>query len=230
MPDYRQYCGLARTLDVVGDRWTLLIVRELMPGPRRFTDLVEGLPGISRKVLTERLRDLERDGIIVRQELPAPAARHVYSLTEDGRDLSEAAVPLIGWGARRLGERAPGETFRARWAALGMATFADRSATVGVRETYQYFVGDSTFHFVADDGSIELRDGLAENAAVTITTDEETLAAIMSGTTSASEAARSGAMTVEGDRAAAKRLGRIFARERVFEVAEASVAGARTHS
>src|SRR3954447_3099565 len=125
---YQQYCGLARALDVAGDRWTLLIVRELMPGPRRFTDLIDGLPGISRNLLTERLRALERDGIIARQELPPPAARQVYELTDDGRDLADAVVPLIGWGARRLGEREPTESFRARWAAVGMAAFADREA------------------------------------------------------------------------------------------------------
>src|ERR671915_913739 len=102
---YRQYCALARALDVAGDRWTLLIVRELLPGARRFTDLVDGLPGISRKLLTERLHDLERDGIIARRELPPPAARQVYELTEDGHDLACAMAPLIGWGTRRLSER-----------------------------------------------------------------------------------------------------------------------------
>src|ERR671923_1705988 len=112
---YHQYCALARTLDVAGDRWTLLIVRELTPGPRRFTDLLDGLPGVSRNLLTERLRTLERDGIIARQELPPPAARQVYELTEDGRDLAGAMAPLIGWGARRLGHREPGDSFRARW-------------------------------------------------------------------------------------------------------------------
>ncbi len=75
---YQQYCALARALDIAGDRWTLLIVRELVPGPRRFTDLIDGLPGIPRNLLTERLRALERDGIITRQELPPPAAHQVY--------------------------------------------------------------------------------------------------------------------------------------------------------
>src|ERR671922_2074062 len=105
MPEhrYQQYCALARALDVTGDRWTLLIVRELTPGPRRFTDLIDGLPGISRKLLTERLRDLERDGIIARKELPPPAARQVYELTDDGRGLAIAMAPLIGWGAKRMG-------------------------------------------------------------------------------------------------------------------------------
>src|ERR671917_2923312 len=122
---YQQYCALARTLDVAGDRWTLLIVRELRPGPRRFTDLIDGLPGISRKLLTERLRDLERDGLVARKELPPPAARQVYELTDDGRDLAHAMAPLMAWGARRLGERKPTDSFRARWGAIGMMTLGD---------------------------------------------------------------------------------------------------------
>src|SRR5918999_3655911 len=131
---YHQYCALARALDVVGDRWTFLIARELLPGPRRFTDLVEGLPGISRKLLTERLRELERDGLVARRELQPPAARQVYELTDDGHDLAHAMAPLIAWGARRIGERKPTETFRARWPAVAVAGFADREAARGVRE------------------------------------------------------------------------------------------------
>src|SRR5436309_13863872 len=107
---YQQYCGLARALDVAGDRWTLLIVRELTPGPRRFTDLIDGLPGISRNLLTERLRALERDGIIARRELPPPAARQGHELTGHGRDLATSIAPPIAWGARRSGDRRPGET------------------------------------------------------------------------------------------------------------------------
>src|SRR5918911_2933964 len=186
---YQQYCALARALDVAGDRWTLLIVRELAPGPRRFTDLIAGLPGVSRKLLTERLRELERDGIVARTELPPPAARQVYELTEDGRDLATAMAPLIAWGARRLGDRETGESFRARWPAVGMAGLADREAAKGVRETYQYLVGDSAFHFTVDDGSIEVHDGRAEDPSVVVATDEETWADIASGKIAASSAA-----------------------------------------
>jgi DNA-binding HxlR family transcriptional regulator/putative sterol carrier protein len=212
---YQQYCALARTLDVAGDRWTLLIVRELAPGPRRFTDLIDGLPGVSRKLLTDRLRALERDGIIARQELPPPAARKVYELTDDGRDLATAMAPLIAWGARRIGDRKPGETFRARWPAVAMAGLADREAAKGVSETYQYLVGDSVFHFTVDDGSIELHDGRAGNPAVTWTTDEETWADIASGKITASSAAVTGALTIAGDPQAAKRLRKIFSRKRM---------------
>jgi DNA-binding HxlR family transcriptional regulator/putative sterol carrier protein len=215
MPEhrYQQYCALARTLDVAGDRWTLLIVRELTPGPRRFTDLLDGLPGVSRNLLTERLRALERDGIVARQELPPPAARQVYELTDDGRDLAVAMAPLIAWGARRIGDRKPGESFRARWPAVAMAGLADRDAARGVSEIYQYLVGDSAFHFSVDDGSIELHDGRAQDPAVTLTTDEETWAEIASGKITASSAAAAGALTIDGDPEAARRLGKIFARE-----------------
>jgi DNA-binding HxlR family transcriptional regulator/putative sterol carrier protein len=218
---YQQYCALARTLDVAGDRWTLLIVRELAPGPRRFTDLIDGLPGIPRKLLTDRLRALEGDGIVARQVLPPPAARQVYALTDDGRDLAVAMGPLIAWGARRIGDRSPGESFRARWPAVAMAGLADREAAKGVRESYQYLVGDSAFHFTIDDGSIQLHDGRTQDPAVTLTTDEETWAQIVSGNVTASSAAATGALTVAGDPEAAKRLRKIFAREPMLAQAQA---------
>ena len=213
---YQQYCALARTLDMVGDRWTLLIIRELRPGPRRFTDLVDGLPGISRKLLTERLRDLERDGIVTRRQLPPPAARQVYELTDDGRDLATAMAPLIVWGAKRLGERRPGESFHARWPAVGMVALADLEAAKGVRETYQYFVGDSAFHLVVDDGSVDARDGRADDPSVVVTTDEKTWEDIATGKTSASAATAAGALTVTGDKRAEKRLGKIFSLRQVL--------------
>jgi DNA-binding HxlR family transcriptional regulator/putative sterol carrier protein len=224
MPEhrYQQYCALARALDVAGDRWTLLIVRELAPGPRRFTDLIDGLPGVSRNLLTERLRTLERDGLIARHELPPPAARRVYELTEDGRDLAHAMGPLIAWGARRLGERKPTESFRARWPAVGMVALADRQAANGVSETYQFLVGPSAFHFIVDDGSIEVHDGRAEDPAVVMATDEETWADIASGRITASAAATTGALTVAGDPQAAERLRKIFRRKHMLGQAEAA--------
>jgi DNA-binding HxlR family transcriptional regulator/putative sterol carrier protein len=225
MPEhrYQQYCALARTLDVAGDRWALLIVRELTPGPRRFTDLIDGLPGIARNLLTQRLRALERDGIIARRELPPPAARHVYELTDDGRDLAEAMGPLIAWGARRLGERKPTESFRARWPAGAMASLADREAAKGVSETYQYLVDGSAFHFTVDDGSIRVHDGHAQDPAVVVTTDEETWVDIASGKIAASSAAATGALTVAGDPQAAKRLRQIFGRKHMLAQAQATI-------
>ncbi len=221
---YHQYCGAARALDVVGDRWTLLIVRELMLGPRRFTDLLDGLPGISRNLLTERLRALQGDGVVVRDELDPPAARHVYRLTEDGEELAGAMIPLVAWGARRLGARQPGESFRPHWAALAMATFADGDAARGVTETYQYVVGGSPFYFDVDDGAISLHYGRAAEPVVTLTMDERTWAEMAAGDATASEAAAAGALTVDGDRRAVRRLAKIFSRKQVLATADAVVA------
>ncbi len=209
---YLQYCALARALDVAGDRWTLLIVRELAPGARRFTDLLDGLPRVSRNLLTERLRGLERDGIVVRRDLPPPAARQVYELSDDGRDLATAMGPLIAWGARRMGPRRPTDSFRARWPAVAMASLADREAAKGVRESYQFRVGNSAFYFAVDDGSVEVHDGEAPDPAVVVTTDDETWADIVSGVTRADAAMSAGLLTFSGDPQAWKRLGRMFAR------------------
>ncbi len=224
---YHQYCALARALDVAGDRWTLLIARELAPGPRRFTDLLDGLPGVSRNLLTERLRDLERDGIVTRQELPPPAARQVYDLTDDGRDLAAAMGPLIAWGARRMSDREPTDSFRPRWAAVGMSILADRDAAKGVRESYQFVIDQVVFHFVVDDGTIHLRDGRAEDPAVTWTTDEETWSQIASGTLMPSAARDAGVLTVQGDSRAAKRLGKIFSRTRMLDRASSGTGSVR---
>jgi DNA-binding HxlR family transcriptional regulator len=225
--NYHQYCGAARALDVVGDRWTLLIVRELLLGPRRFTDLIDGLPGISRNLLTERLRALERDGILTRRELPPPAARQVYELTDDGRDLATAMLPLVAWGVRRLGSRRPGESFRPQWAALAMAAFADRAVAKGVTETYEYRVGELVFHFTVDDGSIELHQGPAEDPAATLTTDEETWADLASGKITGSAAATAGRLAITGKPQAMDRLRQILSRRRVLGQAEAIARGAR---
>jgi DNA-binding HxlR family transcriptional regulator/putative sterol carrier protein len=220
---YQQYCGAARALDVIGDRWTLLIVRELRFGPRRFTDLIGGLPGISRNLLTQRLRELEHDGIVVRSELPPPAARQVYELSDDGHDLAEAMLPLVAWGVRRLGSRKPGDSFRPQWAALAMAAFADREAAQGVVETYEYHVGGFVFHFTVDDGSIQLHQGAARDPIATLTTDEATWADLASGNITGSTATATGALELAGDPEALERVRRIFSRRRVLAQAEATV-------
>jgi DNA-binding HxlR family transcriptional regulator/putative sterol carrier protein len=224
MPEhrYQQYCALARALDVAGDRWTLLIVRELIPGSRRFTDLIDGLQGISRNLLTERLRDLEREGIVTRQELPPPAARQVYELTDEGRDLAAALRPLIAWGTRRMHQRAPSDTFHPRWAAVAMSVLADREAAKGIAETYQFMIGRTAFHFVVDDGVIHVRDGLAENPAVTWTTDENTWADIVAGKLTAPAAAETGNLTTHGEPKAENRFRQIFSRTQMLTRAQAS--------
>jgi DNA-binding HxlR family transcriptional regulator/putative sterol carrier protein len=214
---YPQYCSMARALEVVGDRWTLLIVRELSFGPRRFTDLVDGLPDISRNLLSRRLRELEEQGVLRRGELPPPAARQVYELTNDGHDLAKAMLPLAAWGVRRLGKRQADQAYRPHWAAVAMAGFANRVAASGVHDTYQFVVDEQPFYFRVDDGDLELHDGLAEAADLTITTDDETWAAIASGDQSAQEAAAARRLAFEGSAEAGRRLAAIFSPEAILD-------------
>jgi len=114
---YGQYCGLAAALDVVGQRWALLIVRDLVPGPRRFTDLFDGLPGISTDLLTERLRSLEDAGAVRQRAVRSPAPANLYELTERGRDLAKLAGEMARWGMELLPppDEAPDLTPNARW-------------------------------------------------------------------------------------------------------------------
>ncbi|MDX2808142.1 winged helix-turn-helix transcriptional regulator, partial [Streptomyces scabiei] len=130
---YDQYCSAARALDLVGDRWTLLIVRELLAGPRRYTDLHADLPGVSTDVLASRLKDMERDGVSTRRRLPPPGAAYVYELTDRGRELLPVLQALGEWGEGALGERRPTDAVRAHWFALPLLR-ALEGAAAGIVE------------------------------------------------------------------------------------------------
>lgn len=124
MRSYDQYCSIARGLDMVGDRWTLLIVRELLlQGPCRFTDLKRGLPGIATNLLSTRLKELEEAGLISREDAPPPVATVLYALTENGRALEPVLKTLGLWGLRYMSTERPDDTFQARWLAYAAAWF-----------------------------------------------------------------------------------------------------------
>lgn len=131
---YDQFCAAARALDSVGDRWTLLIVRELLAGPRRYTDLHADLPGVSTDVLASRLKDMEQSGLAVRRRLPPPAAASVYELTEHGRGLLPVLSALARWGTPALAERRPTDAVRAHWFALPLLRALDGTEHAGVVE------------------------------------------------------------------------------------------------
>jgi DNA-binding HxlR family transcriptional regulator/putative sterol carrier protein len=195
---YDQYCALSRALDLIGERWTLLVVRDLILGPKRFTDLLEGLPGLARNLLSTRLRHLEQEGIVARRDLPPPAASTVYELTADGRELAYALGPLTTWGAKRLGSRRRGEHFSPVWIAMAMANSADRDAARGVRETYQYDVDGVSFHVSVDDGVVVPHTGPAEKPDLVVRLSPDTLVEILSWELSPRAAVRAGRMVVDG--------------------------------
>src|SRR5215212_1502533 len=129
---YGQYCTVARALDVVGERWTLLLVRELSTGPKRFKDLVGGLPGIGTNLLAARLKTLEQQGIVQRATLPPPAGSNVYELTGLGRSLEPVIVALSRWGAKLLDAPHEDDDLRAGWAAVAMRSAIGGGARAAV--------------------------------------------------------------------------------------------------
>jgi DNA-binding HxlR family transcriptional regulator len=162
---YEQYCPMAHALDLVGDRWALLVIRELMHGPKRYTDLVDRLPGIGTNILATRLRDLETNGVVSRRVLPPPAASKVYELTEYGRELRPAMRELALWGARSLGPPVDGDALFDGWLANAMDTVIARLAPPG---RFEFRAGTEIASLVdgeVTDGPIPDPDVLVEGDA-----------------------------------------------------------------
>ncbi|GAA4055346.1 helix-turn-helix domain-containing protein [Streptomyces shaanxiensis] len=203
---YDQYCSAARALDVVGDRWTLLIVRELLAGPRRYTDLHADLPGVSTDVLASRLKDMERDGLSTRRKLPPPGAAYVYELTRRGRELLPVLQALGEWGRAELGERRPTDAVRAHWFALPLLrALPEGGAGEGVVEVR---LEEGHFHLYvgAEDGPV-YGDGPAPGEPdARLVLDAGTSEAVARGELSVADAVRGGRITVTGDGTVAKAL------------------------
>jgi DNA-binding HxlR family transcriptional regulator len=159
---------MAHALDLIGERWALLVVRELMHGPKRYTDLVERLPGIGTNILASRLRDLEACGIVTKRTLPPPAASRVYELTEYGRDLRPAMRELALWGARSLGPPAAEDELFEGWLANAVDIVLAPLAPAG---RFEFRVGDEIASLV--DG--EAQAGPAENPDVVVEGDPEAI-------------------------------------------------------
>src|SRR3954447_21492070 len=154
---YDQYCGLAGALDLVGERWTLLIVRELMSGPKRYTDLADGLPGIGTSLLAKRLAKLENNGVIERRLPPPPAAATVYELAPAGHELAGVLVPLITWGLRHAVPETPGNRqFNATWCVLPFTQPPNPLALAGIEATFEFRIGDTSALLRVHDGDAEL--------------------------------------------------------------------------
>jgi len=154
---YAQYCAIARALDLVGERWSLLLVRELLAGPKRYTQLAEGLPGIAPTVLSARLRTLLEGGVIASHE-------GAYALTELGAGLEPVLLGLSRWGMSLLGAPREADQMRLRWYLDLMRVTYSRERAAGVHDVYEFVVDGETAHVTVSDGTIEVRDGGAGDA------------------------------------------------------------------
>jgi DNA-binding HxlR family transcriptional regulator len=202
---YDQYCPLSRALDVIGERWALLIVRELLAGPRRYTDLHADLPGVSTDVLAARLKEMEKDGLVTRRRLPPPANAAVYELTARARGLLPALTALADWGAADLAGPGPTDALRAHWFALpfmrllaGLAV--PHEGIVNIRP------GDAGFHITLTAAGPSYGHGLADHADAELVLGREACARLARGDVTLPGLTGRQQVSIEGDSPLAKAL------------------------
>lgn len=205
MRSYGQYCALARALDVVGDRWTMLIVRELAArGPSRYTDLRQGLPGIATNMLADRLREMEENRIVRREEAPPPVATTLFSLTERGEELMPVLFALGRWGVALMDERGDDE-WRGYWLKYPLEELFADAAPDQPPVTIELRTDDSPVTVQTVDGGVQVHAGAADSPDAVVTGDAEDVIELLKGTTDVRVARRRG-VRVEGDTEALARV------------------------
>ena len=206
---YGDPCGIARGLDVVGTRWALLVVRELMLGPKRFGDLRAGLPGMSAETLAQRLRQLEEEGVVRRTTLPPPASARVYELTDWGYDLRPVILALGRWGSHA--PFPPGDTPLSPDAMmLALPTAFDSAGADGVNATYGVRLGQHAFRVRVEGGELDIARGTTDKADAVIATDTATLPELLWRGLTVERAERADTLAIEGSRRAARRFLGLF--------------------
>ena len=207
---YCEGCAAAHALDLVGERWALLVVRELLLGPKRFTDLRAGLPNASPNVLAQRLRELEKAGVVWRRKLPPPAASRVYELTDWGMELEPVITGLGRWGARSpsMSLDAP---IGVNSIVLALRTMFDPRAAGGIGASYELRLGEERFRAEVAEGRFEVVRGAADGPDAIIETDPDTLRALVFGGRPLAEALRSEDIKIEGGESAVERFFGLFA-------------------
>jgi DNA-binding HxlR family transcriptional regulator/putative sterol carrier protein len=218
---YGDGCGIAHALDLVGERWALLVVRELLLGPKRFTDLRGGLPNASPNVLAQRLRELERVGVVQRRRLPPPAGSRVYELTAWGRELEPIVLALGVWAVRSpsFPDDCP---VGVDSVALALRSLFNPDAAEGLNARFELRLDDDRFRLQIAAGAIEVDRGQADDPDAVIETDVETLRAVLWLGRKLDDAIRARDLRIEGDRSAVTRLVGLFPRPE--PVAPAAVA------
>jgi DNA-binding HxlR family transcriptional regulator len=209
---YGQFCGLARALEIVGERWSLLIVRDLVLGPKRYDELQSGLPKIPPSILSARLNELEATGVLRRRVRAELDAGLVYELTQYGSELDHILLDLGLWGARSLHQPGPDDVFTLDSAILSLYTTFRPDVAEGVQITYELRYDDRMIiHALVEDGTVKVGEGRFPGADLVVkAASGVAVLDLMSGHLSASEALRSGKLAIEGDLADLELLARLF--------------------
>ncbi len=207
---YGDACGVARALDIVGERWALMVVRQLLLGPKRFTDIRGGLPHISPDVLSQRLRELEQAGLVQRRTLPPPAASQVYELTARGAALEPVLIALGRWGGANAAPPAEGVGMSLDSHVVSLRTLFDPDLAEGFSASLALRLGDQSFRVEVADGRLKAVRGVASAPDATVQTDPPTFLDLIRGRRELREALGAGEMEVEGDRQVVERFLGLF--------------------
>jgi DNA-binding HxlR family transcriptional regulator len=216
---YRQHCPVARSLDVIGERWTLLIVRDLLVGPKRYKDLLAGLPGIGTNLLATRLHELEEQGIVQRRVLPPPAGSTVYELTAAGQALEPVVMAVGRWGAGYLASPRESDILLPTAYFVGLRNMFHPEVAAGRKETYELRIGAQVFEVRVEDGRCVTREGPSPAPDVIMRLDITTLNALMRQRLAPADALASGRVVITGDPNALERFVGIF---RLIPMAESA--------
>ncbi|WIX84538.1 helix-turn-helix domain-containing protein [Amycolatopsis sp. DG1A-15b] len=209
---YGQFCGLARALEIVGERWSLLVVRDLVLGPKRYDELQAGLPKIPSSILSARLNELEAAGVVRRRVRGELNAGVVYELTQYGSELDQVLLDLGLWGARSLHQPKPGDILTLDSAILSLYTTFRPEVAEGVQVTYEIRYGDQMIvHALVEDGVAKVGEGRLSGADLIIKADHAAaLLDLMSGTVTAADAVRGGRLAIEGEVADLQLFAQLF--------------------
>ncbi|MFD1151042.1 winged helix-turn-helix transcriptional regulator [Saccharothrix hoggarensis] len=195
---YGQFCGLARALELIGERWAPLVLRDLVLGPKKFTELRRGLPKIPASILSARLNELEQGGVVRRRVEPAPDASVVYELTEYGAELEPVLLQLGLWGARSLGGPGPEDVFTLDSAILSLYTTFRGDHASGVRVVYELHYPDMVVHAVVDDGELRVGSGSHPDADLILQPRGPVMLDVLTGGLSPADAVATGAVGITG--------------------------------
>jgi DNA-binding HxlR family transcriptional regulator len=207
---YQQFCGLARALDLVGGRWALLVVRDLLSGPKRFSELHEGLPGIPTNVLTTRLRELEDAGIVQRRLDSHPRRGVFYELTEYGRELEQPVLRLGFWGAKSLGPREEGEFVSLDSLAIALRGAFHPDQAEGPPRLYELRTDGKSLRIGVDRGQVTVPSESPNEPDLLVEAEPDVLSQLLAGAVDVGETKRSGQLRVHGTLAEARRMFRMF--------------------
>lgn len=195
---YGQFCGLAHAINLIGERWGVLIIRNLLVGPKRFTDLKRGLPRIPTNVLSTRLREFELNGVVERRILPRPDGSVVYALTAYGQQLEPAILSLSRWGAQTLGVPGPDDIVTVDSMIMAMRTTFRPDAARNQRVTFELRLEEIVFHLEVDDGHLTATPGPADDPDLVIETGPD-LKLLMAGEITPAEALADGIVRITGE-------------------------------